>query len=143
MTNIKITECPYCKEEIKEGAIKCKHCGSELETIKDYSGGSYSTMIIRVIFITLFNLLLSWGIITWLASDGSKNNILSTVKPVYSVTNDLIGYYSDWSPFLGHYAHLSIIGWFLMLLIFSGLEYFWVYKKIRRFTQKREGLKTE
>ena len=23
-------ECPFCKEEIKEGAVKCKHCGSEL-----------------------------------------------------------------------------------------------------------------
>jgi len=23
-------ECPFCKEEIKEGASKCKHCGSEL-----------------------------------------------------------------------------------------------------------------
>lgn len=23
-------ECPYCKEDIKEGAIKCKHCGSML-----------------------------------------------------------------------------------------------------------------
>ncbi len=23
-------ECPYCKEEIKDGAIKYKHCGSML-----------------------------------------------------------------------------------------------------------------
>ena len=23
-------ECPYCKEEIQEGALKCKHCGSML-----------------------------------------------------------------------------------------------------------------
>ncbi len=22
--------CPFCKEEIKDGAIKCKHCGSML-----------------------------------------------------------------------------------------------------------------
>lgn len=25
--------CPFCKEEIKEGAIKCKHCGSILQKI--------------------------------------------------------------------------------------------------------------
>lgn len=24
--------CPFCKEEIKDGAIKCKHCGSMLNT---------------------------------------------------------------------------------------------------------------
>ena len=23
-------ECPYCKEEIKDGSLKCKHCGSKL-----------------------------------------------------------------------------------------------------------------
>lgn len=26
------TLCPYCKEEIKEGAIKCKHCGEILDS---------------------------------------------------------------------------------------------------------------
>jgi len=25
-------ECPFCKEKIKSGAIKCKHCGSDLAT---------------------------------------------------------------------------------------------------------------
>lgn len=24
------TKCPFCREDIKEGAIKCKHCGSAL-----------------------------------------------------------------------------------------------------------------
>jgi hypothetical protein len=23
--------CPYCKEMIQKGAIKCKHCGSDIE----------------------------------------------------------------------------------------------------------------
>ena len=26
-----MSECPYCKEEIKEGALKCRHCGSALQ----------------------------------------------------------------------------------------------------------------
>lgn len=25
-------QCPFCKEEIQEGALKCKHCGSMLNT---------------------------------------------------------------------------------------------------------------
>jgi len=26
-------QCPYCKEEIKDGAIKCKHCSSFLNDV--------------------------------------------------------------------------------------------------------------
>jgi ribosomal protein L37AE/L43A len=26
----RLRTCPFCKETIREGAIKCKHCGSEL-----------------------------------------------------------------------------------------------------------------
>ena len=29
-----IRTCPYCKEEIKAAAVKCKHCGSKLAAIQ-------------------------------------------------------------------------------------------------------------
>jgi hypothetical protein len=33
-------ECPYCKEEIKAEAIKCKHCGSSVAPEKPSHGGT-------------------------------------------------------------------------------------------------------
>jgi Flp pilus assembly protein TadB len=35
-----IMECPYCSEEIKESAKKCKHCGEWLEQTDEWSGSS-------------------------------------------------------------------------------------------------------
>ena len=34
-----VRACPYCKEEIKADAIKCKHCGSPLSPEKPSHGG--------------------------------------------------------------------------------------------------------
>jgi len=31
-------QCPYCKEEIMDGAVKCKHCGSNIGTTPVISG---------------------------------------------------------------------------------------------------------
>lgn len=34
------TQCPFCKEEVKEGAVKCKHCGSQLAPSAPSHGGT-------------------------------------------------------------------------------------------------------
>src|SRR5688500_6283181 len=33
--------CPYCKETILQGAIKCKHCGSNLRRQASLTGGNW------------------------------------------------------------------------------------------------------
>ena len=40
-------ECPYCREEILEGAIKCKHCASILT---EYNGGDNTLSISQLLF---------------------------------------------------------------------------------------------
>ena len=35
MTNTKKHLCPYCAEEIKQDALKCRHCKSDLNTNED------------------------------------------------------------------------------------------------------------
>lgn len=33
-------ECPFCKEEIKRDAVKCKHCGSAVQPMMPEHGGT-------------------------------------------------------------------------------------------------------
>lgn len=33
-----IVQCPFCSEDIRAGAIKCKHCGSDIEYEEEYRG---------------------------------------------------------------------------------------------------------
>lgn len=41
-----LMECPYCKEDVIKGAIKCKHCGSDLT--KPVQSDNDSTQRLRV-----------------------------------------------------------------------------------------------
>lgn len=47
--NDKTVYCPFCKEEIKDGAIKCKHCGSHLVPISENSGSNGSSNTIQIV----------------------------------------------------------------------------------------------
>jgi hypothetical protein len=49
--------CPYCKEEIRPAAVKCKHCGSTLEekSNKGNIGFAIASLILGI--ISLFALM--------------------------------------------------------------------------------------
>jgi hypothetical protein len=47
-------QCPYCKEEIIEGALKCKHCGSYQKELRWY----FRTIFIVIAFCIVGPLVL-------------------------------------------------------------------------------------
>ena len=40
IANADTRECPFCKEEIKAAAVKCKHCGSAVQPLSAEHGGT-------------------------------------------------------------------------------------------------------
>ncbi len=61
-----LTKCPFCKEQILEGAIKCKHCHSELKALEKEEPGFFSRLntfrngfIAGVVFMLVL-VILAW-----------------------------------------------------------------------------------
>lgn len=62
--------CPFCKEEIKDGAIKCKHCGSMLYSVPADLEGQTERWVMAgwqavMIAIGLFFLYLVIWVMSW------------------------------------------------------------------------------
>ncbi len=81
MTDTK--KCPYCKEYIKTGAIKCRHCQTELSVeenqlaMKAVTTNSIITKIIT---------LMIYGIFVLLQFSGSTQNIFGPSIPSWITT---------------------------------------------------------
>jgi hypothetical protein len=60
------SECPFCKEDIKEGAIKCKHCGSDLRDNHIQQNNCYNKASVfyeaLLLGIPLITTLLIWAL---------------------------------------------------------------------------------
>ena len=111
-------DCPYCKEEIKDGAIKCKHCGSSIEAP------------VEVAMVDLKKKQSSG--VQSLINDGYTLNISSYFSKSWDVfkkyPGGFIGFTVLWLvvvliPIVG-----SFVQFFLQSVIISG--YYFVYKKI-------------
>ena len=61
---VKVKECPYCAEEIKPGAVICKHCRSNLSEEEVLQPESSSMLSFGWIFGTIFLPIV--GIIGWI-----------------------------------------------------------------------------
>ena len=69
-TTIQIIQCPFCSEDIRAGAIKCKHCGSDIE-YEEYQGKvkasqhqSYWSFTILSILLPVIGLILGVAYLT-------------------------------------------------------------------------------
>jgi predicted amidophosphoribosyltransferase len=61
----KVTKCPYCLEDIKPGALVCKHCHSPLKVPKkrktipawrsNFMFGFYAGIAIMILLVILYN----------------------------------------------------------------------------------------
>lgn len=89
---VETIKCPFCREEIKAGAIKCKHCGS---TIVDVSQMQHCTEQKKDETLLLPLLSIIMGILCFLVSpypaldaDTFENLfILATTSFILGVTN--------------------------------------------------------
>jgi hypothetical protein len=49
-------QCPFCKEEALDGAVKCKHCGSIIATLPGRTGAVDQSDIVTAPFGALINI---------------------------------------------------------------------------------------
>jgi len=127
MKDIKEIECPFCKETVKEGAIKCKHCGEILNFDEKFNmdEGKYFSMsetILTIIGFGVGGVLLSLWLL-WIIFD----------EPIWTP------WYYDGASGGGVYEtkDFTSLGWIIYLLIDTVIFYL-LYKWFISRLEKRK-----
>lgn len=95
-------KCPYCAEEIKNDAIKCKYCGSDIgdkegeSKIKANHHSSYGVFTLLSILMPLIGLILGVIYLT-------KNNKLDKKLGEHSIAVS-IAFFILWSVVISFYS---------------------------------------
>ena len=97
-------QCPFCKETIIDGAIKCKHCGSMLTDDKKPGGmEKWQAFVLAPLFLAVMiiagmvNEILSYSLVVltsvWASFDASKikaKNYYTAASPVTVLVGGLL-----------------------------------------------------
>lgn len=96
--------CPYCKEEIKAEAVKCKHCSEFLNSNKNQLSVNSNLIIEYTIQPQRFNFAIILGVI-------------SIILSFFDVFNDI--------------EYSSRISW--KITLYSGISYIWLWFCFRKY----------
>lgn len=122
-------QCPYCKEEVLDGAVKCKHCGSSIGVVQFGAQGDFAELFTAALnlwkgnLVDLSLLTLVFMVVIWIpiANIGFiAGYVRSLLKVVRGQGKAQIGdLFSSWDCFanLLVYFILSLIAMVVLSLI--------------------------